>query len=151
MGQSQSGDLLAEGSRLGFVWEHAVPGEQLVLEWEWDPESLPVPKSETERLIAEARKRQDEIQKSLATQFLEEGGAGEGEGAGEEKGESAEDHAIIRAARLRESLASGYAPPLRGDAGFAGDGMDDTSPAEEHPIIKAARAREKLYKKDGDS
>lgn len=144
-GQSESGDLAAEGPRLGFVWEHAAPGEQLVLDWEWDPESLPEPQSETDRLIAEARKRQDEIQKALATQLLEEEGAGEGDG------ESAEDHAIIRAAHLRETLVSGHAPPLPGDAGFADDDMDDTTPAEEHPIIKAARAREKLYKKDGES
>lgn len=147
-GLSESGDLLAEGSRLGFIWEHAVPGEQLILDWEWDPESLPVPSSETERLIAEARKRQGEIQKALAAQLLEEENAGDGEGAGEGEGDSAEDHAIIRAARLREKLISGHMPPLPGDAGFADDGVDDTTPAEEHPIIKAAREREKLYKKD---
>ncbi len=144
-GQSESGDLAAVGPRLGFVWQHAVPGEQLVLDWDWDPESLPEPQSETDRLIAETRKRQDEIQKALATQLLEEEGAGEGEG------ESAEDHVTIRAARLRETLVSGHAPALPGDAGFADDGMADTTPAEEHPIIKAARAREKLYKKEGES
>lgn len=142
LGHSEEGALVAEGTRLGFVWERAEPGEQLTLDWEWDPESLSEPEGETDRLIAEARRRQAEIQEKLASQMVEEEGAGEGEG------ESAEDHAIIRAARRRETLLSGRAPSLPGDAGFAGDGAEDTTPAEEHPIIKAARAREKLYKKD---
>lgn len=140
LGNSESGDLaLSESgaeSGISFVWERAEPGEQLVIEWDWDPATLPEPMSEAERLIAAARKRQEDFQKILATQFgAEEGG----------DGESAEAHAIIKAARAREALyVQGAAPALSGDLGFE----DEQQGADDHPIIKAARAREKLYKSD---
>jgi hypothetical protein len=126
LGRCESGDLVVEESRLDFVWNRAEPGEQLEIEWDWDPETFPKPASETERLIAAARKRQDELQKLLASQIAAD--TIEGEGALE----------IIRAAHE----ASGAPPSLPGDAGFA----DDT--ADEHPLIRAARQREKLYKGD---
>jgi hypothetical protein len=99
--------------------------------------------SETERLIAFARERQAELEKRLAVQFRDV-----------EPDESdtapAEEHWVIKAARLRETLYAGgtpETPTLAGDSGFVSD-ADDT-PAEDHPIIKAAREREKLYKDEG--
>ena len=141
LGNSESGDLaLSESggeSGISFVWERAEPGEQLVIEWDWDPATLPQPMSEAERLIAAARKRQEDFQKILATQFgAEESRSGS---------EGAEDHALIKAARAREAgHAPSAAPPLSGDSGF----VDEFESADDHPIIKAARAREKLYKDD---
>jgi len=135
LGNSESGDLTDSNSEISFVWQRAEPGEQLVIEWDWNPATLPQPMTEAERLIAAARKRQEEFQKILAIQFQ----------AGEGGGESAEDHAIIKAARAREVLyAQGAAPALSGDSGFE----DEQQGAEDHPIIKAARAREKLYKSE---
>lgn len=135
LGRADSGPLASGDAGIAFVWERATPGEQLVIEWEWDPKSLPAPQTETERLMAEARRRQAEIQEKLAVQYLEEEDFGGGQGDS--------------AARIRELLASGRAANLPGDAGFSDD-VADTTPAEEHPIIKAARARERLYKKDDE-
>lgn len=150
-GEPESGEVGAmHPNRFGFVWKSADPGEQLILDWTWDPDSLPQPMSETDRLIAEARQRQEEIKEKLAAIFTDP----EDE---ESPGESAEEHWIIRAARAREALYSGEpepeAPSLPGESGFADDGQApaeelDDAPADEHPIIKAARAREKLYKKE---
>ena len=135
LGNSESGDLIAGDAGISFVWERGEPGEQLVIEWEWDPATLPQPMSEIERLIAAARKRQEEFQKILATQFGAEEGGGDGE--------SAEDHPIIEAARAREAgYAPNVAPALSGSSGIE----DEFQSADDHPIIKAARAREKLYK-----
>jgi hypothetical protein len=144
LGAVESGTLsLSDPARLAFVWKNAVPGQQLALEWDWDAASLPAPMSETERLIAFARERQAELEKRLAVQFRDV-----------EPDESdtapAEEHWVIKAARLRETLYAGgtpETPTLAGDSGFVSD-ADDT-PAEDHPIIKAAREREKLYKDEG--
>ena len=143
LGNAESDELKTEnGSRLGFVWNRAAAGDQLIIDWDWDPASLPRPMSETERLIAAARVRQEEMQKRLAMQF--------GELAPDDADTApAEELLLIRAARQRETLYTGGdpgAPSLPGDSGFADDA--DQTPAEEHPIIKAARAREKLYKTD---
>lgn len=156
--EPESGEVGAmHPNRFGFVWRSAEPGEQLILDWTWDPESLPEPVSETERLIAEARVRQEEIKQKLATVFTEPAPEGP-------PGESAEEHWIIRAARAREAMDAvvpgAEAPPsLPGESGFADERLAeapaaaanaevDPTPAEEHPIIKAAREREKLYKSE---
>ena len=153
-GEPESGEVGAmHPNRFGFAWQSAEPGEQLILDWTWDPDSLPKPESEIERLMAEARTRQEEIKEKLATIFHEPGGE-------EMPAESAGDHWIIRAARMREAGYSGAPLPetdaatLPGESGFAdgdqrqaADGID-TTPAEEHPIVKAAREREKSYKPD---
>lgn len=135
LGRADSGPLASGDAGIAFVWERAVPGEQLVIEWEWDPDTLPEPRDETEYLMAEARRRQAETQERLAAQYLEEQESGAGQGDG--------------AVRIREILNSGRAAGLPGDAGFSDD-VADTTPAEEHPIIKAARAREKLYKNEDE-
>jgi len=140
LGEVETGALDVEGgSRLSLVWNDAEPGQQLAVDWDWDPASLPAPLTEIERLIAAARARQREIETLLATQFSDSLSQ-------ETDGEGAEAHWIIRAARMREAGFGGGTPDLQGDAGFVGDA--DDAPAEEHPIVKAARAREKLYKKD---
>ena len=152
-GEPETGEVGAtHPNRFGFAWRSAEPGEQLILDWTWDPDSLPKPASETERLVAAARARQEETKEKLATIYVEPGGEQP------PAAESAGDHWIIRAARMREAGYSETAVPqtdaasLPGESGFA-DGNQrqaaddiDTTPAEEHPIIKAAREREKLYK-----
>ena len=119
LGISESGSLQFKDGRIGLTWNRAEPGEQLIIDWTWDPASLPTPLTETERLIAAAKMRQAEVEKILAIQFANE------------------ESEISVVETWRQPMS----PPLSGDSGFA-----DDAPADEHPIIQAARAREKLYK-----
>ena len=152
VGEPKSGEVVSmQPDRFGFTWQSAEPGEQIILDWTWDPDSLPKPVSETERLIAEVRERQAEMREKLSTIFT-------GPGTEDIPAESAEDHWIIRAARMRAGAVAATpetdSASLAGESGFAdadrGPAADDidATPAEEHPIIKAAREREKLYKSD---
>ncbi|MGB8274648.1 MAG: hypothetical protein WCF16_05185, partial [Alphaproteobacteria bacterium] len=117
----------------------AGPGDQIALRWTWDPATLPDSLSATERLIAMARRRQQELAALISTQLGEWAGAA-GAVPGQAEGEGAQDHPIIRQARLRAATLFGG----------AGEAENDTTPAEEHPIIKAAREREKLYRKGNE-
>jgi hypothetical protein len=107
-------------------------GDQLVLTWTWDAETLPAPLPIADRLLAMARRRQEEMAALLAA-----GADIWGEEAilamdSVRHGESAEEHFIIRQARGREAtIRGGAAPPAH-----------EGESAEEHPIIKAARARQ---------
>jgi hypothetical protein len=149
-GTLESGPLEIEEAgqnrwRVRAVQRRARPGDQLVLGWAWDAETLPAPLPIADRLLAMARQRREEMAALLAAgadTWSEEAALAMD---AVRRGESAEDHFVIRQARIGEATIAGRGsrPDLSSRArGAAAPERADTGSAEDHPIIKAARARE---------